>query len=81
MATKLEIKKVDPGRSPEYGKEMSGRCHKCNSRFLWARKLGKLKDMLCPFCNKHLSGTTHLFNGDTYELNYPIEIKGAKVNV
>lgn len=77
MATKLKVITVEPGRSPNYGKEISGRCHKCNSRFLWPRKLGKLEDMLCPFCNIHLSLTTHMFKGDTYELCDPFRKRRA----
>lgn len=71
MATKLVATKIDPGRSPDYGREISGRCRKCGSRFMWPRKLGKLSEMLCPFCNCRLGSTTHLFKGATYCLEDP----------
>ncbi len=68
----LTIIRIEPGISPDYKKETTGRCHKCNSRFIWNKKLGKLSQMTCPFCpGFHLKLTTHQFKGDTYRLESP----------
>jgi PHP family Zn ribbon phosphoesterase len=68
MTTKLIIKEIAPGVSPDYGKTLSGRCRTCNTRFIWPRRLGKLSEMKCPKCGAQLRGTTHMFKGDTYEI-------------
>jgi hypothetical protein len=65
---RLKVYHITPGTVQEYHKEVSGRCHKCNARFIWSRRLGKLPAMTCPFCFAHLHETTHLFKGDTYRL-------------
>jgi hypothetical protein len=59
---------IIPGDSPDYGKEISGRCRRCNCRFLWPARLGKLKNMTCLFCGASLGSTTHLFKGKTYRM-------------
>ena len=51
------------GASPDYTTERSGRCHKCNIRYIWPAKEGMLKDAYCPKCGERLRQTTHLFKG------------------
>lgn len=81
MATKLVVVKIEAGIAPIYGKQLSGRCHPCNSRFLWDKKLGKLKDMRCPFCNSRLRLTTYQFKrGTNYRLEYPNERSRQEVH-
>ena len=46
---------IDANTSPDYPTERTGRCHKCNIRFIWPNSFGRLKDMTCPIC-----GTAHL---------------------
>jgi hypothetical protein len=50
----------------DYAHELSGRCHKCNIRFIWDRRgrdgrPKRLKDARCPRCRGPLHPTTHLF--------------------
>lgn len=44
----------------------TGRCHKCNIRFVWHVNL-RLYHALCPICDTPLKQTTHLFKGKTLE--------------
>lgn len=64
---RLIAKRIEEGHSPDKT-ECSGRCHRCDIRFIWARKLGKLSELICPFCFEHLKPTTHLFKGETMYL-------------
>lgn len=64
----VELVKIVPGESPDYGKQKSGRCHNCEARFIWPSKLGALKDSRCPFCGGNLQLTTHLWTGSTYRI-------------
>jgi hypothetical protein len=66
---RLVMTEIVPGVCPDYKTEVTGRCHACKARFIWPRKLGKLKDMQCPSCLVPLHQTTHLFKGDTYRLS------------
>lgn len=67
----LVITRVPPGCPPDYPSERTGRCRKCNIRFIWDKKLGSLKEMQCPHCQTPLSQTTHLFKGETQKLSSP----------
>jgi hypothetical protein len=52
-----------------YDKETSGRCHRCNIRYIWKRNTPKLKDAVCPNCGcTKLKQTTHLFKGKSIRL-------------
>jgi hypothetical protein len=73
--TEISSMEIEPGESPDYGREKSGRCRKCNIRFIWPAKIGRLKDMNCIFCGSQLQLTTHLFKGETHLL---YEKRGAK---
>lgn len=63
-----KLEKVEPGYVHEYKREISGRCHKCNVRFIWPRRLGKLSEMPCPQCGGSLRQTTHIFKGKTLRI-------------
>jgi len=63
-----KMTKVDPGYVHDYKREISGRCHNCNVRFIWPRRLGKLSEKKCPQCGSRLRQTTHLFKGTTYQI-------------
>ena len=53
----------------DYAKEVSGRCHRCNIRYIWKKGKPKLKDAICPNCGQsRLRATTHLFKGPSYRL-------------
>jgi uncharacterized paraquat-inducible protein A len=66
---RVKIFEVAPGGSPDYPKERTGRCRKCNIRFIWDKKLGSLKTMACPYCETQLSQTTHMFKGKTMKMD------------
>lgn len=55
---------IQPTTQQEYGKQTSGRCIKCNIRFIWNGK-PKLSDAYCPICGIKLTQTTHMFQGLT----------------
>lgn len=65
---KYKMIPLKAGTLSGYGNEVSGRCRKCNIRFIWPRRYGKLSDMNCPQCGIPLRGTTYLFQGKTVEL-------------
>ncbi len=51
--------------SMDYKKETSGRCHKCEVRFVWPKSAHiLLKDAFCPRCGRKLQLTTHMWKGD-----------------
>jgi PHP family Zn ribbon phosphoesterase len=50
---------------PNHPDERTGRCHKCNVRYIWPTKLARLTEMTCPTCGGPMSHTTHLFKGRT----------------
>lgn len=53
-----------------YRTDVSGRCHKCNIRYIWKKNHPKLKDAVCPNCGRTpLKQTTHLFKGRTIKLD------------
>ena len=53
-----------------YGRELTGRCHICNIRFIWPTKVTKLRDAYCPLCGGKLRATTHEFkSGKTIRRN------------
>lgn len=54
----MKLKEAPP--PVNYGKETSGRCRRCNVRYLWPGK-PRLKDAYCPNCGYKLSATTHMF--------------------
>ena len=60
---------IDAGISPDYPTERTGRCRKCNIRFIWDKKLGRVKDMKCPVCGVPLGQTTHMFKGRTVKIS------------
>ena len=62
---------IDANTSPDYPTERTGRCHKCNIRFIWPNSFGRLKDMTCPICGTALAQTTHLFKGRTIKISPP----------
>ena len=47
-------------------RETTGRCHKCEIRFVWEGK-PLLKHAACPYCGRPLRLTTHLWKGKTEE--------------
>ncbi len=50
--------------------EVSGRCRKCNVRYVWQKRTGgTLKGKRCPRCSQQLRATTHLFKGQTADLD------------
>lgn len=62
----------------DYKKEVSGRCHKCNIRYIWKKNKPKLKDAVCPNCGMtKLKATTHMFKGKSIRLEtgLPTRIK------
>ena len=54
---------MSPSDFPGY---TSGRCWKCNVRFIWKGK-PRLKDAYCRWCESKLKATTHQFKGETVE--------------
>ncbi len=65
---KLKVTQIEPGGSPDYSNERTGRCHQCKARFIWPAKLGKLKDTKCPLCGSQLQPTTYMWKGATYRI-------------
>lgn len=64
----------------DYTKEVSGRCHYCNIRYIWKKNHPKLKDAICPNCGTHpLKQTTHIFKGKTYKLSGGLPTRKVKV--
>lgn len=63
-----KVVQIEPGGSPDYLNERTGRCHKCRARFIWPAKMGRLKDMKCPFCGDQLRQTTYMWKGATYRI-------------
>jgi uncharacterized paraquat-inducible protein A len=55
----------------DYPSHTSGRCWKCNIRYVWKGK-PRLKNAYCPKCGLKLKATTHQFKGGTIEQK-PIE--------
>lgn len=55
---------VPEGAPPMERGETSGRCWKCQIRYIWKGK-PRLKDAYCPGCGAKLRPTTHLFTGTT----------------
>jgi DNA-directed RNA polymerase subunit RPC12/RpoP len=70
MATKLIRVKMVAFQLVQL-RQMSGRCFKCNTRYIWDKRLGGYKEIKCPDCGATLHRTTHLFKGDTYRLESP----------
>jgi DNA-directed RNA polymerase subunit RPC12/RpoP len=68
----VTIAKIEPGGSPDYLTERTGRCHNCKARFIWPTKLGKLKNSKCPFCGSQLYLTSYMWQGDTYRIDKKI---------
>lgn len=64
----IQLTPITPGTSPDYPTERTGRCRKCNIRFIWNQKMGRLKDMTCPKCGRPLQQTTHMFKGTTMKI-------------
>jgi DNA-directed RNA polymerase subunit RPC12/RpoP len=65
---KLRLTEITPGQSPDYYKERTGRCTKCNIRFIWPQTYSNLKGMICPKCGSRLAQTTHMFKGKTIRI-------------
>ncbi len=63
-----KTEKIQPGGSPDYFNERTGRCHRCKARFIWPTKLGRTKNTKCPFCGDQLQQTSYMWKGDTYRI-------------
>ena len=46
-------------------KTTSGRCRKCNIRWVWEGYRVKLRDARCPNCGERIKATSYLFKGQT----------------
>ena len=61
-------------------RKLTGRCPKCDVRYVWPAHKCKLRDAGCPECGTRLWATTHMFKrGPTREIECPrvirIEVK------
>ncbi|KKN72368.1 hypothetical protein LCGC14_0411950 [marine sediment metagenome] len=54
----------------DYKTEVSGRCHRCNIRYIWKKNHPKLKDAIYPNCGmEQLHQTIRLFKGKSIRVN------------
>lgn len=63
-------------------RKLTGRCPKCDVRYVWPAHKCRLRDAGCPKCGTRLWATTHMFKrGPTREIECPKVLPDTRVFV